>query len=285
MASSKVVRTVTYKPGVRQADTVGWMRRQVRRERALALGVPLLLMLAWQGLVQVGFVDKRYFGSPLSIADAALDMLRSGELQRHFFASMVRVLIGYTTGATAGVLVGLLLGRSRILRAAFEPLISGLYVVPKLAILPILLLVFGLGETPMVILVALAVFFIVSLGTISATLATPSSYIEVGRSFGASEIRLFRDVIMPSALPQVIGSLRIGSGMAVLMLIAAEFVSAEVGLGYLIWHSWSVFRADQMYVGIITVSISGVLFSLLIARIGRWLAPWATYGNVQDEVI
>jgi NitT/TauT family transport system permease protein/sulfonate transport system permease protein len=242
-------------------------------------------MLAWQGLVQVGIVDKRYFGSPLSIADAALNMLRSGELQRHFFASMVRVLIGYTTGATAGVLVGLLLGRSRILRAAFEPLISGLYVVPKLAILPILLLVFGLGETPMVILVSLAVFFIVSLGTISATLATPSSYIEVGRSFGASEIRLFRDVIMPSALPQVIGSLRIGSGMAVLMLIAAEFVSAEVGLGYLIWHSWSVFRADQMYVGIITVSISGVLFSLLIARIGRWLAPWATYGNVQDEVI
>jgi sulfonate transport system permease protein len=279
------VRRVTRQPGPAEANPRRWLRQQRWLERGLAISAPVALLLIWQICADQGVIDERFFGSPSAVVTDGIALIRDGELQRHLLTSTVRVLIGYAAGATAGLAAGLLLGYSRLLRATFEPLLNALYVVPKLAVLPILLLAFGIGELPKVVLIAIAVFFIVALSSLSAALLTPKGFIEVAESFNASRWRVFRQVILPNALPQVFAALRLASGMAVLMLVGVEFVNAQTGLGYLIWHSWSLFLAGQMYVGIVTVAVFGVVFSSLVKWIGQLVVPWAPRGDARDEVV
>lgn len=275
---------VVRRPGTTELDPQRWLRRQRWLMRLLAIATPVLLLAAWEVSARVGVVDARFFGSPWGVAQEAVRLVEEGQLQEHLLASVGRVLGGYALGSAVGLAVGLLLGYSRILRAMFEPLLSALYVVPKLAILPILLLLFGLGELPKVLAIAIAVFFIVCLSSISAALLTPRGMVEVAESFAASRLRIFWQVVIPHSLPPVFSALRLASGIAVLMLVAVEFVNARDGLGYLIWHSWTLFLASQMYVGIVTVALFGVVFSFTVKWIGHRLAPWAPHGDIRDEL-
>src|SRR6185312_14643218 len=123
------------------------------------------------------------------------------------------------------------------------------YTVPKLAILPLLLLILGIGEAPKLTLIAVTVFFIVLINTNGALEAVPPAHVEAGRSFGLNRIDMIRHIILPAASPQIFVGLRIAAGMAVLALVGAEFVAAESGLGYLIWNSWNLGIPSYMYIG------------------------------------
>jgi sulfonate transport system permease protein len=167
------------------------------------------------------------------------------------------------------------MGSVRLLRRALEPTLDALYVVPKLALLPVLLNMFGLGEGPKVALVAVTVFFFVWIGTMTAVMAVPEGYRETGAAFGASRAQMFRHVLVPGALPQIVVSLRVAAGVAVLVIVAAEFIVGDSGLGYLIFNSRALFINDRMYVGIVVVALFGVAFSELIRALGRLVTPWA----------
>lgn len=250
--------------------------RALRRivDNAIGWLVPLLVLSGWQLASSMDWIDARFFPAPTTIFESSQSLIDAGILQEHLRYSIVRLFFGFTLGAAAGLGVGFLLGQSRVLRALFEPILNALYTVPKLALLPLLLLIFGLDERPKISLIAISVFFIVWMTTQAAIQHVDEGYREAARSFGASRRQLLRHVTLPAALPNIFVGLRVAMGIGVLVLVAAEFVQGNTGLGYLIWNSWSLFVARNMYVGIIVVALLGVISMSVIGVVGRLLTPW-----------
>lgn len=275
MDSGTDTNLICIQPGNAEQDPVGHARRARVKERALSILTPIAFLLLWEFAAYGGWLDTRFFPAPSQIAVAAVSMLASGSLQKDLAISITRVLLGFALGVASGLVAGLILGLSQLTRAALDPFFSALYTVPKLAILPLLLLIFGLGETPKILVIATTVFFIVWISCMEAVITIPYSYREVALSFGANRWEMFKHVIWPALLPPLFVSMRISIGMAVLVLVGVEFVQADVGIGYRIWHSWSLFQPKEMYVGICAIAILGVVFAALIKIIGDLLIPWA----------
>jgi sulfonate transport system permease protein len=267
-------RPVVRRPAAEDLDPARFRRRRRRLERVLAWATPVLLLLAWQWASTAGALDDRFFPSPTTIWHAGVELFRDGQLMEDARASFRRVLWGFVLGCGLGILCGIPLGLSRLARAASEPLVYALWTVPKLALLPLLLLIFGLNEKPIIVLILINCFFLVLIPTMAAIRSVPHSYREAATSFRATRWDMLRHVIMPAALPQIFVSLRLAAGASILVMVGAEFVQGRTGLGHLIWNSWSLFLADRMYVGIVVVAVSGALFTLLIAAVGRKLTPW-----------
>ncbi|MFF7794136.1 ABC transporter permease subunit [Streptomyces sp. NPDC007991] len=263
------------RPGPGELRPVRTHRRRRALELSLAAAVPLLLVLLWQLAAVRGWIDGRVYPAPATILADGWDRAAAGELWPDVWATLRRVLAGYAVGTAAGYLLGLLMGSLPLVRAALEPLLDALYVVPKLALLPVFLNMFGLGEGPQVALVAATVFFFVWISTMSAVMAVPDGHRDAGRVFGASPWQMFRHVLLPASLPAVLVGARIAAGVAVLVIVASEQIAATDGLGHLIFDSRALFRNDVMFVGIVCVAVLGVLFSELVRFAGRLLTPWA----------
>lgn len=249
-------------------------RRLRRRDLLLAIVTPTALLTLWQFSSAAGLIDDRLFSSPSRIADMGVRMLASGELVTHLTATILRLGVGYVAGAALGVLVGMLMGVWRPLRASLEPTFTALYALPKIAILPLLLLIFGLTETPRVLAVVISVFFVIQINTLAGILQIDSGVLEAARAYQATGWKQFRFVILPAATPQIFTGLRVGAGMAVVVVTAVEFVSSNSGLGYLIWNSWQLFQPVKMYVGLIAVSIVGATLTFAVIQLEKRLLPW-----------
>lgn len=192
----------------------------------------------------------------------------------HLKASLSRIFFGYLWGCLGGLLFGLIIGRTRIIKAALEPTIVALYTIPKLAILPLLLLIFGIGETPKVLLIAISVFFIVLINTMGALESISPSHLDVAKTFEFGRLNTIRHIILPSALPQIFVGFRLAAGVGVLVVVGAEFVAARSGLGFLIWNSWSIGIPTRMYIGIVSIALIGVIVNSLLRGLQRLLLPW-----------
>lgn len=253
-------------------------RRAARVDRVLVVGlatlVPVVLLALWQIAANARWIDVRFFPAPTTILSDWRRLISSGHYETHLRVSSVRIAVGYVTGAAGGVLVGLLVGSTQLLRKALEPTIVALYTVPKLAILPLLLLLLGIGEAPKLTLIAVTVFFIVLINTNGALESVPAAYLEAGRSFGLGRVSMIRHIVLPSALPQIFVGLRVAAGMAVLALVGAEFVAANSGLGFMIWNSWNLGIPSYMYIGIASISILGVLANGLLRLLQHVCIPW-----------
>lgn len=200
------------------------------------------------------------------------------------WASVVRVLWGYFWGALLGLLLGYWMGMSHLARAALEPTLNAFYTVPKLALIGVFLLILGFNERPVIVVIALTVFFFVWIATMTAVMAVPKGFREAAVSFGANKWQLFRQVLLPGSLPQVFVGLRVAAGVTVLTVIGIEFVFAPGGrgIGYRINLGRQVLDPGQMYVAIIIASLLGVLFVWIVRRIGRLVAPWAREDEGSD---
>ncbi|MGB4137592.1 MAG: ABC transporter permease [Microbacterium sp.] len=276
------VRTVSAKtqsiriaPGFSDLHPDRWARR--RRTQAIVLGVatPIVLLLLWEVAATLGWVDQRFFPSPTKIWSAAVGEVRSGELFTDTWATLYPLLVGLVVGFFAGCVLGFLMGLARPLRLAFDPVLSALYTVPKLALLPLLLLMFGYGSVPKVVLIALGAFFIIWISVQEAVVSIPVGYLETARSFRINPFKTFFRVIFPKVLPDIFVSLRIAVGNAVLIAVGIEFVNGSEGLGYRIWNSWTLFIADKMYVGIVVVALLGYVLRLAVDLLRRVSIPWA----------
>ncbi|WP_328873732.1 ABC transporter permease [Streptomyces sp. NBC_00287] len=239
------------------------------------MAVPAALILLWQLAAVQGWMDDRVYPAPSTILADGWDRAAAGDLWPDVWATLKRVLAGYAIGTAAGYALGLLMGSLPLVRAALEPLLDALYVVPKLALLPVFLNMFGLGEGPQVALVAATVFFFVWISTMSAVMSVPEGHRDAGRVFGASPWQMFRHVLLPASLPSVLVGARIAAGVAVLVIVASEQIAATNGLGHLIFDSRALFQNDVMFVGIVCVAAMGVAFSELVRLAGRLLTPWA----------
>ncbi|GLU90156.1 ABC transporter permease [Agromyces sp. NBRC 114283] len=238
---------------------------------------PLLLLVVWEALSRLGVLDARFFPAPTAIVETFVNLLVSGQLVTDILMTLSRIAVGFVLGAIPGVLLGLLLGSVRSVRLLLEPVFSSLLPIPKVAIYPLLLLIFGLGETSKYVIVAIGVFFYLFFNTMSGVMQTPPLFDDVARANGASRIQRRLTVSLPYALPSIFTGIKLATGGAFVIIAASEFVGAQSGLGYLIWSSWSTFAVSKMYVGIVTISALGYGATALEGYLERRLVPWVKY--------
>lgn len=285
MAATNLSEPRAGAPAPREDAIVGGLVRRERRldRRDLVLGglTPVLLVALWQLTATAGLVDTRIFTPPVDIVVAARDLISSGQLLNDAGITVMRLLIGYVTGAAVGIVAGLLMGYFRVVRAALSPTFMGLYAVPKIAILPLLLVIFGLGETPRILIVAITTFFLLQIGTMDGVRHLDPRLLEAGRAFGADRVKLFIHVVLPASLPSVFTALRVAAGIALVVITATEFVASDKGLGYLIWNSWTLYLPERMYVGLVCTAVLGAVFAAVVAQLERLAIPWQRRGRTK----
>ena len=244
------------------------------KERLLYLASPIGLLLLWQLLLMAGIGDRRFVPAPSDIALRYWQMLASGELVYHSAVTLYRVFVGFFIGIVPAIAAGLLMAMFRPVRIFFDPLIATLFPIPKIALMPLLLLAFGFGDASKVALVVIAVFFPVVVNTYVGAANIEKIYWDVARNFGASQSVIFRRIVFFGALPMIFAGLRIALAVSFIVLVAAEFVATKAGIGYLIWNSWELLQVDVMFVGIVTVGVLGLIATVCLREIERKVIPW-----------
>jgi NitT/TauT family transport system permease protein len=249
-------------------------QRRDRLERMVTLTSPLILLVVWEIVAVLELVDVRFFPRPSLVIQQLVTMGASGELWQHLSVTLVRILVGFVIGAVGGVVIGLVMGGSRWARAILNPIMASIYPIPKIAIFPLILLVFGLGETSKYVTVAIAVFFLVLFPTISGVVGIPRIYIDAGENLGARGLEFYRRIALPGALPSIFTGFRVGLGVALIIIVGVEFVGASSGIGYLVWNSWQLFNINRMFAGLLVLAVLGHLSSLALDELQKRLVPW-----------
>ena len=244
------------------------------QERLLYLVSPIGLLLVWELLIRAGVGDRRFIPAPSDIAVRFWQLTLNGELAMHTAATLWRVLAGFVIGAVPAIVVGLLMAMFRPVRIFFDPLVAALMPIPKVALMPLLLLAFGFGDASKIALVATAVFFPVVVNTYAGAANIERIYWDVAKNYGASTYVMFTRVVFFGALPLIFAGLRIALAVSFVVLVAAEFVASKTGIGYLIWNSWELLQVDYMFVGIVVIGILGLITAVLFQEIERKLIPW-----------
>lgn len=234
----------------------------------------LTVILAWEVLARLEWIPTLFFPAPSTILATILRLAASGELMVHLTISLQRLILGFLIGGISGLAVGWLTGWFPGLRHALDPLIAALHPLPKVALLPLLMVIFGMGERASTLAVAAATFFPLMINTMSGVQEIPAIYFEVAQSFGAHRSKVFRRVVIPGSLPAVLVGVRIALNVALLVTIAVELVSTETGLGNRIWFAWETFRTEDLWAYLAVISVLGIGLTTGVRWLSRLAAPW-----------
>jgi len=235
------------------------------------------LVLLWELVTGTGWVQPLFLPSPLDVLGTGFEMLRSGELVGHVITSLRRIVLGFGLGALLGVAVGLAVGFWSLAEAVGNPLIAATFPIPKIALLPLLILWVGIGEASKVAVIMLGVFFPMAINTFAGVRTADPLLIRAAVSFGAGRWSLIRKVLLPSALPMIFAGLRLGAGTALLLLVAAEMIAANSGIGALVLNAQNLMETTKLMVGIVLLSLLGVCSHWLLARLERLALPWRSH--------
>lgn len=244
------------------------------RERFLGIASPIVLLAVWEFAARLHLIDTRFFPAPSSVIAVMIDMLWSGELITNTLVSLRRLALGTLIGGVPALVLGIAMGLNRWVRAVFDPLISATYPIPKSAILPLALLIFGLGESSKIFMVAIGVFFPVAINSTTGVLGISSIYLDVGRNYKANRWKTFWTIALPGALPVIMSGFKLGIGIGLILIAIAEMIGAKSGLGYMIWTAWETFSVEQMYVGLFMIAIIGFVLTVALNELERLIIPW-----------
>lgn len=274
--TATTANSATSDQAIAVAERNQWRRQRRLRTRdvVLSIATPALLLLFWEVAARTGSIDARLFPAPTTILAGTADMIASGELWEHASVTIYRFLMGYFIGGFAGTLAGMLMGMSRAINAMVGPLFAALYALPKIAILPLLLLIFGLNDVPRILAVALTVFFVLQINTLGGIQQLDEKTLEAATAYGATGWKRMLYVILPGTLPVILTGFRTATGLAVVVVTAVEFVASNEGLGYLIWNSWQLFQAEKMYVALVAVALLGAFAAFAVSGAQYLLMPW-----------
>lgn len=248
--------------------------RRLRLRVPTGLISPVVLLLVWELCARYDFIDIRFFPAPSTIFVTAFEMAQTWQFWSDLGISLKRIAVGFVMGGVPGTMLGLAMGLFAPVRTVFKPLIAAMYPLPKIALLPLILLIFGLGEASKYVIVAIGVFFLMAINSMAGVLNVPRIYFDVADNLKASRWKIYFTVALPGALPGIFTGLRICASVALLLLVAAEFVGANEGIGYRIWWSWSVFWVKNMYVGLAVIATLGFIQAYCVDYLSRWLIPW-----------
>ena len=227
----------------------------------------------------------RFFPAPSSIMGTFMALLGSGQLLSDVRDTLTRVFVGLVLGGIPGLVIGAAMGLSPLVRAFFKPVVAALFPIPKIAVLPLIFLIFGLGEESKYVSVSIGIVFLMLINTMAGVLAIDRIYFDVGKNFGANRWQFFRTIAVPGAMPGIITGLQLSLTIALLICVATEFVGAKSGLGYLIWNSWQTFSVATMYSGLVVCALLGVLFQVSSTCWSGCSFPGRTGGDLVKEAI
>ena len=234
----------------------------------------LCLLAIWELICQSGIVSSLFLPAPTAIISALLQMIADGEIGVSLAASLYRILAGFFIGSLVGLAVGLVTGTSALMDKIGTPIVNAIYPIPKIALLPFVILWLGIGELSKVTIIALGVFFPVAMNTYSGVKNVDTLLLKVAASFNASWWMTMKSVVLPNALPMIFAGLRLAAGTSLLLLVAAEMIAAQVGIGALILHYGDLMITDRLMAGVIVLSLLGLVFNLILQFLERKAIPW-----------
>lgn len=245
-----------------------------------ALVVVGVLAILWEAAVRMHIVSGLFVTTPSRILLELGRGLWGGPLLGALRATSWRVASGLLIGGVAGALVGLVMGASRRVARLLNPVVAAIHPIPKLALLPLFMVFFGLGEAPKVIVVSAAAFFPMVLSTMAGVRHIASVHFDVARTYGASPRQLITRVVIPGSTPMMLSGLRLAANIAFLSAIAVEMVSAKNGLGAEVWLAWQVLRLDTLFATLVVIAILGVTVNGMLRWVSRRVAPWLSAREV-----
>lgn len=248
----------------------------------LPWAVPVLILIAWEGAARSGGLSVRVLPEPLAVVKAAWTLILSGDLWANVKVSAWRALAGFAMGGSAGFVLGLATGLSRPAEIALDSTVQMIRNIPALALIPLLILWFGIGEEAKLVLVALGVFFPVYVNTYHGIRSVDRDLIEMAKSYGLSGGALYWHVILPGALPSILVGVRFALGLMWVMLIVAETISAQSGIGYMTMNAREFLQTDVVLVGILLYALLGKLADMAARLIERATLRW--HPSWQNEV-
>jgi NitT/TauT family transport system permease protein len=236
---------------------------------ALALAIAL-----WQLAGSLALVNSIFLPTPLAIMRALVQLASSGVLWQHLAYSIMRIGTGWLLGTVAGIAVGFAIGLSTLARAVGITFVSALFPIPKIALLPLLILWLGIGEEPKIATIALGVFFSTAISVYSGVDAVPRNLIRMAQSFNVPFSSIIRRVIWPGALPSILAGFRISASVALMLVVSAEMIGAEYGIGAFVLQAGNLMQTDQLLAGVVILSLFGLAVGWLINALETRLLHW-----------
>ncbi len=240
----------------------------------MGLAVPLSLLLLWELASRTAMLSPRYFPPPTIVAATLGRLLAGGDLWGETLVTLNRLAIAFILAAAPGVAAGLLMGLFRPVRHALEPYIALLYPLPKIALLPLFLILLGVGEKAFILTGSITAFFQIVISTLGGVQSMDPRLLEVGRNYGARGVSLFRKIILPATLPSIFTGLRLGLGLALIAVIAVEFVAAKSGLGHLVFRYWQMLLTAEMFAAFVLVGLLGLGLTRGLRAVQRRALAW-----------
>ncbi|MFZ6757097.1 aliphatic sulfonate ABC transporter permease SsuC [Undibacterium sp. Ji50W] len=242
--------------------------------KLLPWALPLALILVWQIAAQTGYLSSRILPEPLAVARAFWTLGVSGEIWIHAKTSLWRAISGFAVGGGLGLLLGLLTGSFRFAETLLDTTLQMIRNIPALALIPLVILWFGIDESAKLFLVSVGVFFPVYLNTFHGIRTVDKGLIEMAQSYGLSGWALYRDVILPGALPSILVGVRFSLGLVWVLLIVAETISAQAGIGYMTMNAREFLQTDVVLVGILLYALLGKLADVLSRVLEHYCLRW-----------
>ncbi len=236
--------------------------------------VPLTLIAVWQVASANGWLSTRVLPAPLDVLKAAAELARSGELTKHVQISAWRALSGLAIGGSLGLLLGLLTGSVKLFETLLDSSVQMVRNIPALSLIPLVILWFGIDETAKLFLISVSVFFPIYLNTFHGIRNVDPALVEMGRSYGLNRWQLYREIILPGALSSILVGLRFSLGLMWVILIVAETISAQAGIGYLTMNAREFLQTDVVLVGILLYALLGKLADVFARSLERYFLRW-----------
>lgn len=242
--------------------------------RALRLTGPVVALLSWEAYTRLAGVDPIFVPPVSAIVKRFGELLLTGEIISHAAASLVRLFIGYFLAAFFAITLGALVGSIRVVRDLVDPLAEMVRPISPISLIPLAILWFGIGAESKIFIIFMASFFPIYLNTVAGILNTDRTVVRAAQALGASRTRILWTVSIPGAAPFIFTGLRISMSIAFVVIIAAEMVAAQDGLGWLILDAQRIYATDTVFVGILTISALGFTMDWVMRRVGRVAFPW-----------
>ncbi|HEV8474816.1 MAG TPA: ABC transporter permease [Methylomirabilota bacterium] len=254
------------------------MIRPPSRYTVISWATVAALVLAWEAVTALGLVTPFVLPSPAALVRELGTLAARGYAQKplseHVLASLARTLVGLGAGLAVGIPLGLWMGMSRVVSAVLSPVFAFLRPIPPIAFIPLMILYFGIGEFSKVVLIFMAALYYVVLNTAAGVAAVPADLISAGRNLGLTRVQLFRHVILPAALPHVLTGARTATAVSWAIVVAAELIAAQAGLGFMVMDAATFFRVPDVYAGIVIIGLIGLTLEVATRALERSLLHW-----------
>jgi NitT/TauT family transport system permease protein len=231
-------------------------------------------LLLWEIASRANLISQLFFPPPTVIGNSLLRLIANGQLAKNLAQTLTRLSLGLFLGGSTGMLLGLILGWSPVIRSVAEPFVAALHPLPKIALLPLVLIIFGIGEQSKVVLIGLAAFFPMLINAMVGVQQIEGIYWDVAANYGARKFNLLRRVLLPGSMPYLLAGLRLALNAALVVTVAVEQLTARQGLGANIWLAWETLRTEELYATLLVIAVIGLSANWIMSLLTKKLVPW-----------